>query len=235
MKKILLGTVAALSLGVVATTSHAADLVDYPVAAAYYDWSGAYGGAQFGILGSNSEASYDRTGFPGFYAPLDPDGIVGGIFGGYNFATGQGLVFGIEGEFNLTNASGSSPLLDGNAGGAVVAGQAFSGDIDWTAAGRVRLGYALDRVMPYIAGGVAIADYSVANTVGGTTETAYDETLVGWTIGGGVEWAATDTLITRVDVRYSEFDRKLANTVVFDDYDVSLNTLEIKVGVAYKF
>ncbi len=98
---------------------------------------------------------------------------------------------------------------------------------------RARVGYAVwDRVMLYGTGGVAFADARVTATdtilippglgaaapfanigplsasVGTATET---RTLVGWTAGGGADWAVTNNIVLGFLYRHSEFGSKSFN------------------------
>ncbi|EJF91821.1 outer membrane protein [Bartonella melophagi] len=113
----------------------------------------------------------------------------------------------------------------------------------WSGATRVRLGAAFDRVMPYVAGGVAYSQIKAsvaakdnkANTE--STETVDEnlsgsKTLVGYTLGAGVDFAMTDSVLLRAEYRYSDFGKK---TFVNDKVEVDLKTNDFRVGVAYKF
>lgn len=227
------------ALTALAGPAFAADPVVYepapavaPVAAAY-DWTGFYVGLQAGYLWGASKADYSSTGFPGVHSPIDPEGFFGGAYLGYNYQFDGGIVAGVEGDINYGSIEGSSPLLD--AGGVPIAGQSFEGEIDWFGSVRARLGYAHGRFLPFVTGGLAIAHYDVGNTVAGTTEHALDETLAGWTVGAGAEYAFTDNLIGRLEYRYADYGDTRAGTVVLDDYDVDLSTHDVRVGVGYKF
>jgi outer membrane immunogenic protein len=95
-------------------------------------------------------------------------------------------------------------------------GMEFGGnDVNYTISGRARLGYAFDRWMVYGTGGVAYAK-------------ADDFNDTGWVAGGGVEWAATDHIVTGLEYLhygFSDFD----HTGVDADADV------IRARLSYKF
>ncbi len=87
-------------------------------------------------------------------------GLVGGTLG-YNWQVGQ-AVFGLEGDIDWSNIRGS----------------AFCGGVtscetknDWLGTVRGRLGYAFDRFMPYVTGGLAVGDIktSIAGSAARTT------------------------------------------------------------------
>ena len=79
-----------------------------------------------------------------------------------------------------------------------------SGRAKWTGAVRARAGYAVDRFLPYLAGGVAFTKYKVVIDESG--DIASDsQSLTGWTVGAGVEYAFTDQLMGRFEYRYTDF------------------------------
>jgi outer membrane immunogenic protein len=95
---------------------------------------------------------------------VDSNGFIGGGQVGYNFQFNQ-LVLGVEGDISFTD------WHETDAFGTV----------------RGRLGYAWERILPYVTAGLAIAD----------SET-------GWTAGGGVELAVSDNISLRGE--YLHFD-----------------------------
>ena len=87
--------------------------------------------------------------------------------------------------------------------------------------------------MPYIAGGVAFGGVKNSLNVGGS-DYNNDKTLTGWTVGTGVDYAATDNVLLRLEYRYTDFGNKdfdLGNTATRG----SFKTNDIRLGVAYKF
>ncbi|ENN93969.1 outer membrane protein [Bartonella bovis] len=111
----------------------------------------------------------------------------------------------------------------------------------WSGATRVRIGFTADRIMPYIAGGVAYTQlqdiFSQSVEVAGKEVSSFnlsDETkmMVGYTIGGGVDFAMANNLILRAEYRYSDFGKqKFAK----DKLELDYKTNDFRVGVAYKF
>ncbi|MCZ2328098.1 outer membrane protein [Bartonella sp. F02] len=108
----------------------------------------------------------------------------------------------------------------------------------WSGATRVRFGFTADRIMPYIAGGVAYTQLQDTISVDplGTKESVdiSDETktLVGYTLGGGLDFAVNDNVILRAEYRYSDFGKK---KFMNDKVQLSYTTNDFRVGVAYKF
>ncbi|WP_455466348.1 outer membrane protein [Bartonella sp. B39] len=115
----------------------------------------------------------------------------------------------------------------------------------WSGATRVRLGFAAaDRFMPYIAGGIAYAQVQGIQEILGTRTDdgrtvssggkLYDETktMVGYTLGGGVDLAMSDNVMFRAEYRYSDFGKK---KFAKESQRFSYKTNDFRVGVAYKF
>ncbi|EJF87450.1 hypothetical protein ME1_01052 [Bartonella vinsonii subsp. arupensis OK-94-513] len=117
----------------------------------------------------------------------------------------------------------------------------------WAGATRARIGFAVtDCIMPYIAGGIAYAQMQGIATVSGTkkslenkpsktvTGTVGDKTttMVGFTLGGGVDFAMTDNVLLRAEYRYSDFGKKKFQD---DEAEFNYKTNDFRVGVAYKF
>ena len=80
---------------------------------------------------------------------LNPDGWMGGIFGGYNFQTSGMFVVGLEGDFTLSGATD-------NGGGVRV-------ENNWNSTLRARAGIAIDRFLIYGTGGLAVGSLEVKN------------------------------------------------------------------------
>lgn len=111
-----------------------------------------------------------------------------------------------------------------------------------TGATRVRFGFYGDRFMPYVAGGVAYTQLrstfskrsNVENKAVGLLDWLHDEkkTMIGYTLGGGVDFAMTDNVVMRAEYRYSDFGKK---KFVHDKVEMRYKTNDFRVGVAYKF
>lgn len=220
------------SLGVLLTShAYAADAVveEVPVVASF-DWSGFYVGLQAGYLASEFDITF--PGNPEFATKPDNDGFVGGIYGGYNYQFSNNWVIGAEGEFNGASADGDDVVTSN---GGPIPSEVWDSEINWTAAIRGRIGYAMDRTLIYAAGGVAFADYDVHVSDSGVLRDTISDTPTGWTIGAGAEHAFAENIVARVDYRYSDFGSEtfvLPSTI---DTEVDLVTHEVKFGIAYKF
>jgi outer membrane immunogenic protein len=204
------------------TSAFAADLpmeaAPAVVAVPSFSWTGGYIGAQAGYAWG--DANFRAAGGS---LSAKPKGWMVGGYAGYNVQLDNSLVLGVETDFNWAD-------IDRKRG---AFGATAKTDIDWTGATRARVGFAVDRVLFYAAGGVAYARREVK--VSGFGLTAKDrKTAVGWTIGGGVESAVTENVVVRAEYRYTDLGKdtfRLAGVPVRSKYDEH----RVMAGVAYKF
>jgi outer membrane immunogenic protein len=188
MKRILLAGAGVLAM---ASLANAADLprqmytkAPPPMVAPYYNWTGFYvginGGGAWGTSSWDSTGSFDLSG-----------GMIGGTVG-YNWQTGP-WVLGVEGDIDWASVKGSTAVI-----GCVTA--SCSTENTWLGTVRGRVGYAFDRWMPYITGGVAFGgvDANQSPFTGGSS------TQVGWAAGAGVEFAVVNNITAKVE--YLHYD-----------------------------
>ncbi|ATO56856.1 outer membrane beta-barrel protein [Bartonella sp. 1-1C] len=105
----------------------------------------------------------------------------------------------------------------------------------WTGATRVRIGFAADRIMPYIAAGVSYAELQDTLSVlvsRRNAEADEEKKMVGYTFGGGFDIALAKSFIMRTEYRYSDFGKK---KFAKGEVELSYKTNDFRVGVAYKF
>ncbi|MBB5073421.1 opacity protein-like surface antigen [Bartonella callosciuri] len=113
---------------------------------------------------------------------------------------------------------------------------------NWAGATRMRIGFASDRFMPYVAGGIAYAQLQDTVSIslkkedgtGLSSKNLTDETktMVGYTLGGGIDFAMLDNVIVRAEYRYSDFGKK---KFAKEKLEMKYKTNDFRVGVAYKF
>lgn len=123
-------------------------------------------------------------------------------------------MLGAEGDFSWffdaddsASNSGLGPVFGA---GALTYANSIRAELDWLASARLRAGYAIDRIQPYVTGGVALAGYEVsaASSATGTPFTSgkNDETAWGGVVGGGVEYLAAENILIRAEALYYMFD-----------------------------
>jgi outer membrane immunogenic protein len=237
MKKILFAVTALAGLTVFVGPVSAAD----PVIDAAYDWTGPYIGLQGGYGWGDTEPTFD-DGFVSESGDVDYEGFVGGIEAGYNWQSGN-LVLGVEVDGSLSGIDGDFLEVGGATRPCIIAGLGCTADVDWFATGRLRLGYAIDRVLPFVTGGLAVGgvegefDYGALNAC----LCSVDDTPIGWTVGGGVEWAVSDSWSVKAEYLYVNLGKPSidgdntfwapAPGVGTDDYDFSV----ARLGVNFNF
>src|SRR4051794_37814165 len=215
MKKLLLASVGMLALGV--ASASAADiarrppLVAQPVYVAPFSWTGAYVGINGGYGWGNSSFS---TPFPSGSFNTS-GGLVGGTLG-YNWQVNQ-IVFGVEGDLDASWIKGSGTC----------AGLSCQTKNTWLGTVRGRLGYAVDRFMPYVTGGLAVGD--INNTITGIGSA--NETKAGWTVGGGLEYAISGPWSVKAEYLYVDLGRGGA----IGGSDAKFKTNIVRAGLNYRF
>ena len=162
MNRLILASVSLLALS---SAAFAADLAPAPaepvapVSAAPYSWTGFYGGLQAAYSWSKSDVSnYSiQTGVADYKGTVNGSGFSGGAYVGANYQfENTNFVVGAEVDGKFGAIDGNDPQISSipRAG----APSPTSTRIKWDGAARLRIGYAFDRFLPYIAGGVAGAD-----------------------------------------------------------------------------
>jgi outer membrane immunogenic protein len=193
-----------------------------------YDWSGIYAG---GVVGYGWAESQHCDGIDcDFSGPdVDSDGFMGGATLGYNHQLEQ-LVLGIEADYMFADVDGSTPPGSINGYGC---GSGCETDINGLGTVRARLGFAVDRFMPFISGGVAIMDVEAALNTGSS------DTFINPVAGLGVEFAFSDSVTIKAEYLHV-FDN--GEHFVFNNLcgapgcgvkDVSLDV--VRMGVNFQF
>jgi outer membrane immunogenic protein len=220
MKRLVL---AGLAVAVMAGSAAAADMtpryqqpyVKAPLYNPAYSWTGFYLGINGG--GGWGNSAWDRTG--GFDVS---GGLVGGT-AGYNWQMGQ-VVLGLEGDVDWSGIKGTSST-------GCVAGCTTNND--WLGTARGRLGYAFDRFLPFVTGGLAVGDIR-ATTPGFAGAT---QTNAGWTVGGGLEFALAANWTAKAEylhVDLGNFNCGLSCGLAASD-NVSYRADIFRGGVNYRF
>ena len=217
-------TFLALVMGVLCGQALAADLSVPPPPRApvafippppVFTWSGIYiggnGGYSFGTstpsLGGLSGAGFSTNG-----------AVAGGTIGG-NYQTGA-FVFGVEGDFDWDNIKGNPS--------ACIGCQVSS---TWLATARGRVGVAWDRLLFYGTGGVAFQNVKFAVTAPPlTAPLATTVNAIGWTAGGGVEYALSPNWSVKAEYLYVNFNNQTIGPGTF-----TLIENVVRGGVNYRF
>jgi len=229
MKRVILAGMTALAAVTMVAAANAADLprrqntmpVKAPYAPAYYNWTGFYLGINggYGFGESNWSSALGSTG------DFDTNGAVVGGTLGYNWQVGH-AVFGLEGDLDWSDIKGSTSTA------AFCAGGNCETRNNWLGTARGRIGYAFDRFMPYVTGGLAVGDIKATTPVGSTTETN-----AGWTAGGGVEAAIAGPWTAKVEYLYTDLGKGTCDAANCGgaSADVGFRTNIVRGGINYRF
>lgn len=175
-----------------------------------YTFKGFYVGANAGGAWGNGDTRFTPLpDTPSFFSLMpitlspDPSGFVAGGQFGYNWQSDGGFVFGFEADFQGAGVDGTktvTPIIasDGSSN-AVGTFLMAHHEMNWFGTFRPRVGYAGHRWMIYGTGGLAYGHVQWAATTDFTTNglgaptypAAQDDTKVGWTGGGGLEFQLT--------------------------------------------
>jgi outer membrane immunogenic protein len=217
MKRVILAGVSALALVTMMGAANAADLprrqempTKAPLYSAPYNWTGFY-------LGINGGGGFGRSNWNGAgTGSLNTSGAVVGGTIGYNWQFNQ-TVFGLEGDADWSSIRGSASCTFGSC----------ETRNDYLATVRGRLGYAFDRFMPYVTGGLAIGNVKANSPVSST-----DNTRAGWTVGGGLEFAIAGPWTAKVEYLYADLGK---NSCAACGGDVDFKTNVVRAGLNYRF
>jgi outer membrane immunogenic protein len=227
MNRFLSGTAIVLALAAASTVASAADLprqqpmVKAPVVAPLtaYDWTGFY-------IGVNGGGGWGRSEFDGLTGTLghfDTSGWLAGATAGYNLQYGH-AVFGLEGDIDWSNINGSATCVGGLATCQV--------QNDWLGTARGRLGWAFDRFLPFVTGGLAVGD-NKANVPGFASAST---TNAGWTAGGGLEVALGSSWTAKAEYLHVDLGSFNCGTACTGTpANVDFNTNLVRGGLNFKF
>ena len=245
MKKLFLGSVALVALGLEAPAAFAVEMgvpayTPPSPPAPGYTWSGCYAGGVAGTTwGRSNRTAVVNTAVPqGAGLPITNDfdlsGFIGGFDVGCNWQVGV-WVFGVEGDWSADNK----------------AGQAFGiapfntlhiheTQERWVATARGRIGWTWwDKTLVYVTGGGAWTkvDDSVWRAVDPVGEKNIETHQVsGWVIGAGLEYALGYGWSSRGEYLYEDFGTHLD----FNPANGNLTNFRlfehvVRAGLNYKF
>lgn len=188
------------------------------VAAPIFTWTGFYVGLNAGAGWNNNGGSLS-TNINTLNHPIyggngggDDTGFTGGLQAGYNMQFGS-FVAGLEADINYIDrnngSSGVFPALGNTAGTDF---RISRGDADnWFGTLRARMGFAFDRALIFGTGGLAFGggrgdvsisqrNYAATGAPGFASISASgDDDNMGWTLGGGLEWAFTNSMSFKME------------------------------------
>lgn len=254
-RKLLLASAAAVALS--GTAALAADLPSRAPPPAYippppiFSWTGIYVGGQVGYAWG--AGNFNHTFFDPFTGTLvsgtlgsNPNGVIGGAHVGYQYQINQ-WVLGIEGSVDGTSLSNTAAGVFPNLFGGSTVTASSSADIQGSIRGK--LGIAWDRLLIYATGGVAFGGFNTDFTLSAPNvfppifaTASRSNTRVGWTVGGGLQYAVTNNWWVFAEYRFSDFGSlrndglaaALPAGALFNG-SRRLQQNQVQVGFSYKF
>jgi outer membrane immunogenic protein len=252
MTKILLSTVAfvGLTAGALAADLPVHKAPPAPLAAVpVFTWTGLYVGVNGGVAFQDDENDRRRNGHHGGYGNYDghygdynghgrrgrdDTSILGGGQIGYNMQFGM-FVAGVEADLQAIDFQRVNPALNPGRN----RNRDNDDDVDLFGTVRGRLGLAaFDRALIYVTGGLA---WKADEDSNGRFRRNNGSDDIGFTVGGGVEYAFTNNLSLKVEGLYVDFsddnnDRDHRNrNLARADFDNSREFGLVRAGLNWRF
>ncbi|MFO1136896.1 MAG: outer membrane protein [Rhodoblastus sp.] len=189
-------------------------------------WSGFYMGLDLGYAWQSLNSTFGPWGNIG--SNVNPSGILGGAYIGYNFQVSPMFVLGVEGDIEGGSVRQGRDIA--------VIGSHFAISDNFRASARARAGLAFGQALWYVTGGVAFANFNhTLNWFNGSVEN-WSNGRSGWTAGTGLEYAFARNWIGRVEYRFSQFGN-FSRWSPAAGYAITerVNDSAVRAGIAYKF
>jgi outer membrane immunogenic protein len=229
MTRFMLAVCAGVLAAAIAAPSFAADLprpaykapIRNPVYVAPFSWTGFYIGINGGYGFGKSDWSSALTA-----GSAKPTGALAGGTIGYNLQTGS-FVWGLEGDIDYSWIKGSD-----TGGTGVCAAPGCETRNTWLATGRGRIGYAWDKLLPYLTGGAAYGSVKMSPNTG----LSESKNKLGWTAGAGIEYDFMNEWSAKVEYLYVDLGKSTCGAATCGiDTDVTFKTNLVRLGVNYRF
>jgi outer membrane immunogenic protein len=241
--RISCGLAIAIGATALATGSaSAADLLQRPVYKSLptppaFTWTGLYVGGHvaYGVGRDTTKEFFTATmAYVGLQNTFKPNGVLGGLHAGVNLQTGR-WVTGLEGDVDFGDVSGGfvdPPVAPFNPGGRGYTRLDLQGSL------RARLGYSFGTTLLYVTGGGTAARIkSTYFNWPGVGET-FSRTVLGYTVGAGVEHAFTNSISARVEYRFTQHELFKNNSqIAFPGFTGTQEPYyhTVRAGVSYRF
>lgn len=171
---------------------------------------------------------------------LSPEGGLAGIQLGYNVQRGN-LVFGVEGEFGWLNIDDGYVLDRPDTIVDKPDDQDF-GSVEYGLYGTLtlRAGYAFDKALVYVKGGLAFADieteaYDIDEGRPYERSRARSSGVqTGWALGAGLEYALSDRISVKAEYLYMDFGSDDSRSFDGDIYEQDHALHTAKLGLNFR-
>jgi outer membrane immunogenic protein len=218
-----------MAIGLGGTSAYAADLpampMRAPAAVVAQTWSGVYVGANAGYAWGKTKGEFNSTA-PGNF---NMDGGLAGAQIGVNYQINS-LVLGVEADYQWSDIQGSNTAVPF---GILLTNTAR---IQHFGTVRGRVGWAWDRVLIYGTGGWAFGARTEVTTAALGISLAGQETLSGWTAGGGLEYALSPSWSAKVEYLHMALSEKqfLANVCLPGNCLFGADVDLVRVGLNFR-
>jgi outer membrane immunogenic protein len=249
MKRLFLGSVALVALGLGTPAAFAAErpvpaYTPPPPPAPVYTWSGCHAGAVAGwAWGSSNRTAVFNTAVPGAAGlpitnDFDLSGFIGGGGLGCDWQWGA-WVFGVEGDYSAVNKSGQAfGIAPFNIN------RIHETQERWLATARGRIGWTWwDKTLVYVTGGgawtkVDNSNWLVTNPIGTGDMTTHR--LSGWTVGAGAEYTLGYGWSVKGEYLYVDFGSNNQSVGTRDGTAGDVSNFKLinhilRAGLNYKF
>jgi outer membrane immunogenic protein len=190
-------------------------------------WDGFYAGINTGGLWSSTATSITENGTGGGFNGTG-SGFVGGVQAGYNYLFGSIL---LGGELDFQGSTMSSGLSGGAGPSAINA----NATMPWFSTFRVRAGYTIGSVMPYVTGGAVWGHQRLQGTDSQTGYFDASNNFWTYTFGGGVEGRLNERLSAKLEYLWiGSPDTPLSSPGTTSIDQRSIGNL-LRVGLNYRF
>ena len=190
-------------------------------------WDGFYAGLNVGGLWSSTAATITESNIGGGFNGTG-SGFGGGAQAGYNYLVGPVL---LGGEIDFQGSTMSSSLSGGTSMSTIGA----TATLPWFSTFRVRAGYPVGSVMPYVTGGAVWGHQRLQGFDSATGSFDASNNFWTYTVGGGVEGRINDRLSAKLEYLWiGSPDTPLSSPGTTNIDQRSIGNL-LRVGLNYRF
>lgn len=183
--------------------------------------------------------------FPGVSRNVKPQGPLGGIQAGYNFQSGR-VVYGVEADVSWTGQRDTfnfSAIRNSFGFEDYAYQEKLRAELQYMGTVRGRWGYTFDQFLPFVTGGFAWGrmnadlSWTLTQVTGGPTATyagSQSQTLFGWALGAGFEYALAQQCSAKVEYLYVDLDKENFFSGIQGGGSFGLRDHIVRVGVNFR-
>ena len=193
-----------------------------PLYVPFFSWNGAYVGINAGYGWGTS--NWTDTVTSASTGNFKLNGGLAGLTIGMNWQMLGSLIFGCEADLGWSGIKGSaSPALCGGT---------CTTSSTWLGTARGRIGYAWERLMPYVTAGGAFGSVKISDGFGAASTTRF-----GWTAGLGLEYAAIDRWTVKLEYIYVDLGKATCDAACSgaNPFEAAFKAGILRAGVNFRF